>query len=55
MFTLSTWLATKEQQKVVCAIKIASKEINACTDPDKRWRAIQELRKLQEYDCMKRQ
>lgn len=42
---LSLWL--KKTQKVVLAIKLASAEITACKDPEKRWKALQELRKLQ--------
>lgn len=47
MFNLSTHLTTQERNRRAGIIKIAAREINACQDQGKRWRAVRELRKLQ--------
>ena len=44
---LTEKLTIQQNNKVVGAIKVAAKMINACECPEKRWKAFQELRKLQ--------
>jgi hypothetical protein len=47
VFILSNHIQTRHNNIIVGAIKVAAKEISECKDPDKRWAALQELRKLQ--------
>lgn len=44
---LTEKLTIQQNNKVVGAIKVATKMINTCECPEKRWKALQELRKLQ--------
>lgn len=47
MFELTAFIDRQRRQKLVGAIKEASKLIADCPDPQKQWRATHELRKLQ--------
>jgi len=47
MFNLTEKLTLQNKNNLAGAIKIASKMIASCDCPDKRWKALQELRKLQ--------
>jgi len=47
MFNLTEKLTLQRNSSLAGAIKIAAKMITTCDCPDKRWKALQELRKLQ--------
>jgi hypothetical protein len=44
---LTAYLERQRKAKLVAAIKTAAKLIQDCPDPQKQWRAMAELRKLQ--------
>jgi hypothetical protein len=44
---LTAYLERQNKAKLVAAIKTAAKLIQDCPDPQKQWRAMAELRKLQ--------
>ena len=48
MFELSAFIDRQRRQKLVGAIKEASKLIADCPDPQKQWVAMRQLRLLQE-------
>ena len=48
MFKLSAFIDRQRKQKLVAAIKEASKLIADCPDPQKQWAAMRQLRLLQE-------
>lgn len=48
MFELSAFIDRQRRQKLVGAIKEASKLIADCPDPQKQWAAMRQLRLLQE-------
>ena len=48
MFKLSAFIDPQRKQKLVAAIKEASKLIADCPDPQKQWAAMRQLRLLQE-------
>ena len=48
MFELTAFIDRSRRQKLVGAIKEASRLIADCPDPQKQWAAMRELRKLQE-------
>jgi len=47
MFNLTDYLEAQRRAKLVAAIKEGAKLIQDCPDPQKQWRAMSELRKLQ--------
>lgn len=47
MFDLTAHIINQERARRAGIIKIAAREINACPDPGKRWRAVQALKTLQ--------
>jgi hypothetical protein len=47
MTDLTAQITLKERQRIAGAIKEAAAMIQACPDPQKQWRAMHELRKLQ--------
>lgn len=48
MFHLTAFIDRQRKQKLVAAIKEGARLINECQDEQKKWRAMHELRKLQE-------
>jgi hypothetical protein len=48
MFELSAFIDRQRKQKLVGAIKEASKLIADCPDPQRQWLAMRQLRLLQE-------
>jgi hypothetical protein len=44
---LTAYLERQRKAKLVAAIKTAARLIQDCPDPQKQWRAMHELRKLQ--------
>ena len=48
MFKLSAFIDRQRKQKLVAAIKEASKLIADCPDQQKQWAAMRQLRLLQE-------
>lgn len=46
-FDLTDHIINQERARRAGIIKIAAREINTCPDPGKRWKAVQELRKMQ--------
>ena len=48
MFDLTAYLETQRKQKLVGAIKEAAKLIQDCPCPERQWKALRELRVLQE-------
>ncbi len=47
MFELTAFIDRQRKQKLVAAIKEGARLINECPDPQRQWRAMHELRKLQ--------
>ncbi len=47
MFHLTAFIDRQRKQKLVAAIKEGARLINECPDPQRQWRAMHELRKLQ--------
>ena len=47
MFHLTAFIDRNRKAKLVGAIKEAARLINECPDPQRQWRAMHELRKLQ--------
>ena len=47
MFDLTDFMERQRKAKLVRAIKTAAKLIADCPDPQKQWKAMHELRKLQ--------
>lgn len=48
MFELSAFIDRQRKQKLVGAIKEGARLINECQDEQKKWRAMRQLRLLQE-------
>ena len=48
MFELTAFIDRQRKQKLVGAIKEASRLIADCPNPQKQWLAMRELRKLQQ-------
>jgi hypothetical protein len=47
MFHLTAFIDRQRRQKLAGAIKEAARLISDCPDPQRQWRAMHELRKLQ--------